>query len=148
MKITLNELRQMVRKIISESYNLNSIYPYYVEVTDNGIDEEYFNVEEDGKLVGRVVEMIENNIDYKVTGSVYFYGRRIDSFDDVYEDTYENGYHEIIIESEPLERNYTYSIYKNPETEKYAITVDNNYNYFVFFAEKIQNDDEEEEYRD
>ena len=149
MKITLNELRQMVRKIISESYNLNTIYPYYVEVTTNRIDEEYFNVEENGKLVNDVKKMIERNIDYEVKGSVNFDSIIINDFDDIYKDMYRNGYSDLIIDLEPLEGGYLYSVYENAETGKYAIPVDDNDDYFVFFAEKIQNDKEdEEEYMD
>jgi hypothetical protein len=149
MKITLNELRQMVRKIISESYNLNTIYPYYVEVTTNRIDKEYFNVEENGKLVNDVKKMIENNIDYKVTGSVNFDSIIINDFDDIYKDMYRNGYSDLIIDLEPLEEGYLYSVYENAETGKYAIPVDDNDDYFVFFAEKIQNDEKDEkEYMD
>jgi hypothetical protein len=62
---------------------------------------------------------------------------------------YRNGYSELIIDLEPLEGDYLYSVYENTETGKYAIPVDDNDNYFVFFAEKIQNDKEdEEEYMD
>lgn len=74
MKITLNELRQMVRNVISEmdeKYTASS-EDNFMTITQTDVDEEFYKVSRDTNRINKVAELISNKTGYIITECVTF----------------------------------------------------------------------------
>jgi hypothetical protein len=75
MKITLNELRQMVRNILSESVDSPFKASYednFMTITQTDVDEEFYKVSNDTNRINQVAELISNKTGYIITECVTF----------------------------------------------------------------------------
>lgn len=75
MKITLNELRQMVRNILSESVDSPfkaSSEDNFMTITQTDVDDEFYKVSNDTNRINQVAELISNKTGYIITECVTF----------------------------------------------------------------------------
>jgi len=76
MKITLTELRQMVRNIISEMDNkyTASSEDNFMTITQTDVDDEEYKILKNGQRINTVIDLVLENVDFIVTNCISFSG--------------------------------------------------------------------------
>jgi hypothetical protein len=150
MKITLNELRQMVRNVLfemDEKQYIASSEDNYMAITRIDDDEDEYNIVNTTSRIQEVVDLVKENADFTVTNCISFSSENdydyensvIERMEDIKEGKFKTNsgsYEYYIVEDSNGEQRILVSYYTN------------NYSEDFIFEGYLDEEDDEEEYRD